>query len=152
MIRRLTAVAALAAVLLTGCVVTGDPPDEAIPPALLDSDLGIVEATADTSTSGTSVSVVVTVVAERAELAADELRQLIAIAVENTHVTNPHSLRIYADSDEIDPESIAGSRVPIDLRDPARQLGLELTGGVTDGTDAIEALWPDVLAMLEQTR
>ena len=152
MIRRLAALALLAAVLLSGCVVTGTPPDEAIPAALLDSDLEILEATADTLTSGSSVSIVVTVVVERDELSSDDLRELIALTVENTHLTNPHALRIYAESDEIDPESIIDSRVQIDVRAPAQQLGLELTGGVTAGTDAIEALWPDVLAMLDATR
>lgn len=146
--RLLAAVAAVTATLaLSACVATGAQPDEAIPPALLGSDLGILEASADKSTSGFSLTVSVSFVVERDELSADDLRQIIGIAVDNTHITNVETLRVSGFSDEIDPDAVVESHVELDLETPADDLGLELEDGPLSDAGTIELRWEDARAL-----
>lgn len=135
---------------LTGCVATGAPPQESIPPALLDSDLGILEAQAGTETDGLSVGVWASFVVERDELSADELREVLRIVVANTSLTNVSEISIIAQSDEIDPASPSGNNVYIALEPLAAQLGLEPRN--PDGRGPVDLLWDDVTALLKENR
>ena len=140
--------AALVLTGLAGCVATGPQPEEAIPPALLDSDLGILEAEAGDSVDGFSVNVWASFLVERDEVTADELREVLRLVVENTHITNVNAISIIGQSDEL--ETVAGfeSNVNLDLVPVAAELGLP---DADDGRGTIKIDWKDVVAMLEET-
>lgn len=140
--------AALVLAALTGCVATGPQPEAAIPPALLDSDLDILEAEAGDSVDGLSVNVWASFLVERDELTADELREVLRIVVENTHITNVNAVSIIGQTDEL--ETVAGfeSNVNLDLVPVAEELGLS---DADDGRGTIKVDWEDVVAMLEET-
>ena len=140
--------AALILAGLAGCVATGPQPEAAIPPALLDSDLDILEAEAGDSVDGLSVDVWASFVVERDELTADELREVLRLVVENTHITNVNAVLIIGQSDEL--ETVAGfeSNVNLDLVPAAEELGLR---DPDDGRGTIKVDWDSVVAMLEET-
>lgn len=149
MSRTPAAAIALAVVLaLTGCVATGPQPEDAIPPALLASDLDILEASADKGVDGFSVNVSASVLVERDEISADDLREILRIVVENTHITNVNAISISARSDET--EEVAGftTNVYIDLVPAAEELGLD---DPDDGLGTIRADWDAVVTMLKKT-
>lgn len=139
---------ALAVAALAGCVATGPQPEEAIPSALLASDLDILEASAGDSVDGFSVNVSASFLVERDEFTADELREVLRIVVENTHITNVNAVSIIGQTDEL--ETVAGfeSNVNLDLVPAAEELGLP---DPDDGRGTIRVDWDSVVAMLEET-
>lgn len=145
---RATLAAAAALVALSGCVATGPQPAESIPPALLASDLGILEASADTATDGLSVNVKATVLVERDEISADDLREILRIVVDNTHITNITAVGISARSDETEEVGGISVNVPVDLVPAAEQLGFDDPGS---GRGAILVDRDDVLTMLKES-
>lgn len=147
--RALVALAGGTALLLAGCVAAGPQPEDAIPPALLASDLGILEANAGDSVDGLSVNVWASFLVERDEVSADDLREVLRIVVDNTHITNITSISISALGDEIDEQSIDEQNVRLDLVPAAEELGLT---DPDDGLGSIRAGWDEVVAMLEGTR
>ena len=148
--RRLAAplVGAALTLLLAACVATGPQPQDAIPPALLGSDLGILEADAGKSVDGASVDVWASFVVERDEVSADDLREVLRLVVENTHITNIAGVSIIGQSDEVDPDSPIGANVYLDLVPAADALGLD---DADDGLGTIRVDWDDVVRMLEET-
>lgn len=149
MSRAPVAVAALVAVLaLTGCFATGPQPEDAIPPALLASDLDILEASAGKGVDGFSVNVSASVLVERDEISADDLREILRIVVENTHITNINAIAISARSDETEEVNGFTTNVYIDLVPAAEELGLD---DPDDGLGTIRADWDEVVTMLRET-
>ena len=142
-------VAALVAVLaLTGCFATGPQPEDAIPPALLASDLDILEASAGKGVDGFSVNVSASVLVERDEISADDLREILRIVMENTHITNVNAITISARSDETEEVNGFTMNVHIDLVPAAEELGLD---DPDDGLGSIRADWDEVVTMLRET-
>ena len=142
-------VAALAVLLLTGCFATGPQPDESIPPALLASDLDILEAEAGKGNDGFSVNVSASFLVERDELSADDLREVLRIVVENTHITNINAISILAQSDEMESTEGFEHNVTIDLVPVAEELGLENQN--SGRTGSIKVDWDEVVTMLKET-
>lgn len=141
--------AALAALLLTGCVATGPQPEDAIPPALLASDLDILEAEAGKGNDGFSVNVSASFLVERDELSAEDLREVLRIVVDNTHISNINAISIIARSDEMEETEGFEHNVTLDLVPAAEELGLENQN--SGGTGSIQVDWDAVVAMLEET-
>ena len=147
--RPLVAAIPAAVLLLTGCFAVGPQPEDAIPPALLASDLDILEASAGKGVDGFSVDVWASFVVERDAVTADDLREVLRIVVENTHITNVNAISIIGLGDEVDPDSIDEQNERLDLVPAAEELGLP---DPDDGLGSIRADWEDVVAMLEETR
>lgn len=140
---------AAAALVLAGCVATGPQPEEAIPPALLASDLDILEAEAGIGRDGFSVNVATSFLVERDEISADDLREVLRIIVENTHITNVNAIGVVARGDEMEETEGFSHHVTLDLVTPAEELGLR---NQTSGrTGSIQVDWDDVVTMLEKT-
>lgn len=137
-------VAGVAALVLAGCVATGPRPDEAIAPALLASDLDILDVSADTAVDGFSVDVVVVFTVERDEISPDDLREILRVIVANTHLTDVNALRLSGHRDEIDPASSTGGTMRLDLVPAAEQLGFD---DPDDGLGTIRVDWDDVVAV-----
>ena len=142
--------AALAVLLLSGCFATGPQPDESIPPALLASDLDILEAEAGKGNDGFSVNVFASFLVERDELSADDLREVLQIVVENTHISNINAISIIARSDELEETEGFEHNVTLDLVPVAEELGLDNQN--SGRTGSIQVDWDDVVAMLEADR
>lgn len=143
-------VAALVTLTLGGCVLRGDPPDEAIPPALLASDLDILEAEAGKSLDGFSVSVWASVLVERDALSADDVREILRIVVENTHISNVDMISIIGLGDERETTNGYEHEVYLDLQPAADALGLD--NRYRGGNGLLDVDWDEAVRMLEESR
>jgi hypothetical protein len=89
----------VALIALGGCSIR-EPHREsletAIPAALLASDLGITEATADNGVDGLAVTVTANITVNRSTITADELREILKIIVDNTNLTHVAKIEVGA--------------------------------------------------------
>lgn len=140
------AVAALS-LLLVGCGSPQLPFTEsfrtAIPDALLESDLGIVEASADNGLSGLAVYLDVVVVFDRASVTSADLSEVIHIAVENNNLSNPYHLRVFGFDGTMEEP-----RDPLPLASLGEDLGFDAEG---EGTGHFEADWDAVTDFVRST-
>ncbi|OCG73480.1 hypothetical protein [Microbacterium sediminis] len=114
----------------------------AVPGAIEEDVTGVVEADAGTSMSGFNYHLNVWVVLDRAEITADELRSILAAAVD--HATGDYSyLYVYADS------LIEGVEAPLDASAALTTLAPDIDEDATDGD--ISLPWTDVLEILENS-
>lgn len=144
------ALVAIAALGLSGCFLTGGDPADTIPQALLDSDLQVLEADAGKSTDGFSVNVWASVVVERDQLSSDDLREILRIVVNNTHISDVNAISVIALSDELETTDGFEDNVRIDLVPTVHELGLPDQG--SGRTGSIEVSWDDVISLLESDR
>ena len=144
------AAVALAALTLSGCFLTGGDPADTIPQALLDSDLQVLEAEGGKTTDGFSVNVWASVVVERDELSADDLREILRIVVNNTRISDVNAITVIALSDELETTDGFEDNVRIDLVPAVQELGLLDQG--SGRTGSIEVYWDDVISLLEAGR
>jgi hypothetical protein len=140
---RLIGALALTTMVLCACSVR-EPEREslesAIPAAFLASDLGISGAEAGTSVDGFAVSVWASAEFDTVSVTADDLREMLRLAVDNIDLSSVDTLQIIATVGPFQND------VSIDLG----ALGVEL--GFTDDSDlpSFTADWDDIVAFLEE--
>lgn len=141
---RTIAAAVLAATLLVGCSPQAPFTEsfkKAIPAALLASDLGITEASADNDVDGLAVNLDVVAVFDRGSVSQDDLTELLGLVVKHNNLTHPHDLRIFG-FDGTTPEP----REYLALASVGDELGF---APETDSPGYFKADWADVVAFVK---
>ena len=140
-----TTVGVLAVVLLAGCspqLPSTESFTTAIPAALLDGDLGVIDATATNGVSGLAVDLDVTVTFDRGTVTAEELARMLSIIVESNNLSNPDDLKIIASDGSTEDEHDR-----VDLGAVGVELGFERND---EFPEWFTGNWDDVVAFVDK--